>query len=89
MSPSTTYTFDDLWAAIRVLAPKQPIERDKDHILSLIIPNLIAQFHSNELFDANLSEATEEEWNAVELLQLSYYHLCNGGVYNLKEENDS
>ena len=86
MMHADKYTMNDLWAAVHVLAPKQPIERDKDHILVMIIPGLVALFHANEMFDANLAEATEEEWNAVELLTLAWYHLNNGGVYNLKAE---
>ena len=81
----TTYSFDDLWAAVRVLNPLQPIETDKNHILSMIIPNLIAHFHAKESYDMSF-DPSEEQWDAVELLTLAYWHLCNGGCYHLKED---
>lgn len=79
------YTFDDLWAAVQVLNPKQPIETDKNHILSMLIPNIIAYTHARYSNDMNY-EIEEHEWDALELLTLAYWHLSNDGVYHLKEQ---
>lgn len=78
-----SYTMEDLWEAVRVLNPKQPIEIGENHILIMIIPGLIALEECKKLFTL---APTVEKQTALYTLKRAYWDVCQTGRFNLKDE---
>lgn len=83
------YTFRQLWDAVQTLNPKQPIEPDRNYILSMLIPNLIAYEFCRRKHQMPLPDNDIAKNIALNLLTRAYWDLCNGGVYNLDESTTS
>lgn len=79
------YTFADLWDAVNVLNPRQPDERGTgDHVLIMIIPNLIAYETARNKFSFELNNVGRNI--AFNTLLRAYWDMCTLGHFRIKNE---
>lgn len=79
------YSFKTLWDAVSVINPKQPIESGREHVFSMIIPNIIAtELAHRELGPPQPINIAKNV--AFNTLLSAYWDLVKTGCFKLEGE---